>query len=79
MPFRWRRNCGGRWGGTFKSPRLKNPTFSRLSFGSWTIPRPWRRLSPNGDVARKIVVLCLDSLENTLFREKGAGKAAHAC
>lgn len=33
---------------------------------------------PNGDAAKKIVVLCLDALENTLFREKGAGKAAYA-
>ncbi|WP_354831561.1 redoxin domain-containing protein [Akkermansia muciniphila] len=33
---------------------------------------------PNGESARKIVVLCLDALENTLFREKGAGKAAYA-
>ena len=33
---------------------------------------------PNGETARKIVVLCLDALENTLFREKGAGKAAYA-
>lgn len=33
---------------------------------------------PNGDMARKIVVFCLDSLENTLFREQGAGKAAYA-
>jgi peroxiredoxin len=29
-------------------------------------------------MARKIVVFCLDSLENTLFREQGAGKAAYA-
>ena len=41
-------------------------------------PQAVAQAFPNGDVARKIVVLCLDSLENTLFREKGAGKAAYA-
>lgn len=41
-------------------------------------PQAVAQAFPNGDVARRIVVLCLDSLENTLFREKGAGKAAYA-
>lgn len=41
-------------------------------------PQAVAQAFPNGDIARKIVVFCLDSLENTLFREKGAGKAAYA-
>ena len=39
-------------------------------------PQAVAQAFPNGDMARKIVVFCLDSLENTLFREQGAGKAA---
>ena len=41
-------------------------------------PQAVAQAFPNGDMARKIVVFCLDSLENTLFREQGAGKAAYA-
>lgn len=41
-------------------------------------PQAVAQAFPQGDTARKVVVLCLDSLENTLFREQRAGKAAYA-
>lgn len=41
-------------------------------------PQAVAQAFPNRDAARKVVVLCLDALENTLFREQGAGKAAYA-
>lgn len=41
-------------------------------------PQAVAQAFPNGELAKKIIVLCLDSLENTLFREQGAGKVAHA-
>lgn len=41
-------------------------------------PQDVAQAFPNGDTAKKVVVLCLDALENALFRERGAGKAAYA-
>ena len=41
-------------------------------------PQALEKAFPNGDAARKIVLNCLNALENNMVMEKGAGQAAHA-
>lgn len=78
MPFRWRQELWRQVGRDLQKPETQKPYLLPAVIWFLDHPQAVAQAFPNGDVARKIVVLCLDSLENTLFREKGAGKAAYA-
>ena len=41
-------------------------------------PQALEEAFPGGNVARKILLNCLNALENNMVMEKGAGQAAHA-
>ncbi len=65
-------------GSDLQKPETQKPCLLPVVVWFLDHPQAVAQAFPNGDMARKIVVFCLDSLENTLFREQGAGKAAYA-